>query len=61
MFESLEQRIRFGKSARRVLVSAIARWTAAALIAFFAITSALEYLFATAEIQAFLSAFLHAE
>jgi hypothetical protein len=33
MFKSLEELMRFGESARRVLLKSIARWTAAATIA----------------------------
>jgi hypothetical protein len=33
MFENIEELMRFGESARRVLVRSIARWTAAGAIA----------------------------
>jgi hypothetical protein len=48
MFKSLEELMRFGESARQVLLKSMARWTAAATIA-------------ALWIQAFLCGFLPAE
>lgn len=48
MFKSLEELMRFGESARQILLKSIARWTAAAAIA-------------ALWIHAFLYAFLPAE
>jgi cation transport ATPase len=63
MFESLEQRRRFGRSPRQILAESIKRWIAAIVIAAVAISSALWFFFAEAaeDIETFVTTFLHAE